>query len=156
MNAVARFATLLAPESLRRLAARGTARRSFDLDVELARLRVLERWAADLCGLLNSLTRGELVVIARGEQLAIDGRPEDLRLRLWQRGAALERGGVEIGPAVQPQPVILGGHLVIQAPPRGLYPPSPSWPRPIPPAIEAGPSTGEPETLDELIDVRIA
>jgi hypothetical protein len=46
---------------------------------------------------------------------------------------------------------VLGGHLVIQAAPRGLYPPSPAWPRPIPPAALATPPLAEPDTVDDLL-----
>jgi len=40
---------------------------------------------------------------------------------------------------------------VIQAPPRGPFPPSPAWPRPVPPPRAAAPPPGEPDTLDELL-----
>ena len=152
MNAVVRFATWLALESLRRLAARTRPQRdASDLDQDEAWEHVLGRWSNDLCGLLNSLTRGELATIARAEQLAIDGRSDELRGRLWERGAALERCGVDVGALLQPRPVILGGHLVIQAPPRGLYPPSELWPRPVPPVTTAAPPDDEPDDLDELL-----
>jgi hypothetical protein len=47
--------------------------------------------------------------------------------------------------------VLLGGHLVIQAPPRGMYPASASWPRPVPPPRIAEPLDDEPDSLDELL-----
>jgi hypothetical protein len=52
---------------------------------------------------------------------------------------------------VQPRPIVLGGHLVVQARPRGLYPPSARWPRTMPAALAAAPPDGEPDTLDELL-----
>ena len=159
VNAVERFASALAPEGLRRVAALETRR--FDaarperpsgpLDLEQAHTRVIARWAGDLCGLLNALTRGELAALARTEGLAADGRSPELRARLWERGAWLERAGAALVPALQPAPVVLGGHLVVQAPPRGLYPACETWPRPLPPPRLADPPAEEPETLDELL-----
>jgi len=130
VNAVERFASALAPESLRRVAAlepkrfdRAIAPRTRGpIDLDEALLRVTGRWAADLCGLLNALTRGELAQLARAERVecaapATDEprtvRSPDLRVALWERGAWLERGGGEIGAALQPRPVVLGGHLVV-------------------------------------------
>jgi hypothetical protein len=56
-----------------------------------------------------------------------------------------------VAPGVQPRPIVVGGHLVVQAPPRGMYPPSPTWPRELPAAVAAVPPDGEPETLDDLL-----
>ena len=158
VNAVAYFAELLAPEAVRRLAALRVVR--FDataviaergLDVERARARVVERWSSDLCGLLNVLTRGELAALAARLSLDAAGRSPVLRERLWRRGAALESGGAEVPPALQPRPIVLGGHLVVQAPPRGLFPPSDVWPRRVPEARAPEPPADEPETIDELL-----
>lgn len=165
MNAVERFAANLAPESVRRVAAQeprrfertllGEAPASYDLDLETAHARIVERWRDDLCGLLNALVRDELAELARREGTArklIDGASvPELRLALWDRGAVLERAGADADASLQPRPVILGGHLVVQAPPRGLYPASAQWPRPLPLELPAEPPVEEPETLDELL-----
>ncbi len=155
MNAAHHFAHQLAPEVVRRLAALRVPRTPDApqpvLDVDEARATVIARWADDLCGLLNACTRGELAALASSVRVADVGRSPELRARLWARGAALEAGGAPLPTALQPRPVILGGHLVIQAPPRGLHPPSDAWPRSVPPPAIAAPPDGEPETLDELL-----
>jgi hypothetical protein len=158
MNAVAHMISLLPPEVIRRLAAlrlhRFTAGASEPrgvLDVEQASARVIARWDADLCGLLNAMTRGELAVLAMRLGVRAALRSPVLRAALWERGAALERCGAEISPAIQPRPIVLGGHLVVQARPRGLYPPSATWPRAMPAEAAAAPPGGEPDTLDELL-----
>ena len=157
MNAAEYFAQRLPGEAVRRLAARRVLR--FDapaepvkhsVSIDEARAIVATRWRADLCGLLNALTREELLALCETRE-ARGWRSPELRLRAWERGAELERGGSEIGPAVQPRPVLLGGHLVVQAAPRGMYPPSAQWPRPVPAPAEAQPPADEPETLDELL-----
>ncbi len=161
MNAVAHFAALVPSDAVRRLAALRVVR--FDahrappgtraLDVAAARDHVVSRWGDDLCGFLNALTRGELTSL--GDQLGVraaDARAPQLREQLWRRGAALERGGdAEVPPALQPRPVLLGGHLVIQAAPRGVYPPSESYPRSIPGDARPLPPDDEPETVDDLL-----
>lgn len=162
MNAVAHMISLLPPEAVRRLAAlrphrfaaptsepRGEPRGV--LDIEQASSRVIARWDADLCGLLNALSLGELAGLAMRLGVHAERRSMALRAALWDRGAALERGATDVSPAVQPRPIILGGHLVVQAPPRGLYPPSTSWPRVIPAPFVAAPPHEEPDTLDELL-----
>lgn len=158
MNAVAHFAGLLAPEAVRRLAALRVIRFEASdvvaergLDLAEAHARVLARWAGDLCGFLNALTRGELEHLAGELALAVDGRAPALRDRLWHHGARLEAAGVDVSPALQPRPVLLGGHLVIQARPRGFYAASTSWPRAVPEAREAEPPGEEPDTIDELL-----
>lgn len=158
MNATRHFAQLLSAEAVRRLAALRVVRfeatevvASHGLDVEQARERVVARWEGDLCGLLNSLTRGELAALASRLSLATDGRAPVLRERLWDHGSMLERCGVEVSDRLQPRPVLLGGHLVVQAPARGSHPPSAAWPRPLPEARDAEPPTEEPESLDELL-----
>lgn len=162
MNAVAHMAGLLAPAAVRRLAALRANR--FDawrspplagaLDTEQARAIVSERWAEDLCGLLNAMTRGELDELARALRVTIDARGKSpaLRLALWTKGAELERRGAELPPGLQPRPLVLGGHLVICAPARGLAPPAERWPRPVPEPRPAQPPAEEPESLDELLE----
>jgi len=157
MNAVAHMVGLLLPEGIRRLAALrlraggGSPALRGALDTEQAMERVIARWGGDLCGLLNAMTRAELEALALQLGVPAARRSPELREALWQCGAALERGGVEVSLAVQPRPIVLGGHLVIQAPPRGLYPPSQTWPRPVPPPRAPAPPAGEPEALDELL-----
>jgi hypothetical protein len=155
VNAVEHLAARLSAEALRRLAAlrasrfdaaRTRVRR--DASSDEARALVIDRWRGDLCGLLNALTRGELSSLARGDHGA---RSAALRMQLWERGADLERAGAEIPPGLQPRPVVLGGHLVIQAAPRGLYPPAPAWPRGLPGPTVAAPPAEEPDSLDELL-----
>jgi hypothetical protein len=164
VNAVVYIAQRLPPETVRRLAALRAWRfranrpqpvvRVFDIDQ--ARTHVIARWGDDLCGLLNAMTRGELAQLA--DELGIPApqrvdRSPALRAALWDAGARLERGDAEIAPTVQPRPIVLGGHLVVQAAPRGLYPPSATWPRPLPaPALPAPPSE-EPDSVDELLAV---
>jgi hypothetical protein len=112
---------------------------------------VNERWGGDLCGLLNAMTRGELAQLAAALRLDASGRSPALRWALWAHGAVLERGGCEVSPGLQPRPILLGGHLVVQAAPRGMSPPSPAWPRPVPAAVAAAVIGEEPESLDELL-----
>jgi hypothetical protein len=167
VNAVERFARALAPESIRRVAvlapnrfdARGVAAPWLDdgargpIDRDEAIAIVVARRDADLCGLLNVLTRGELAQLAKAEGVkhAVEARSPELRALLWERGAWLERGGNEALAVLQPRPVVLGGHLVVQAPPRGLFPPSDAWPRPLPPERPADAPHDEPDSLDELL-----
>ena len=158
MNAVVHMSSLLPPEVIRRLAALRVHRfagRAEEprgvLDVDEAGARVIARWDADLCGLLNALTRGELAVLAMRLGVRAELRSPALRAALWDRGAALERGGFDVSPVVQPRPIVLGGHLVVQARPRGLYPPSATWPRAMPVPRAAAPPADEPDTLDELL-----
>jgi hypothetical protein len=162
VNAVEHMAQQLPSQAVRRLAglrvgrfepptliALGTAaRRVLDNDEALA--NVCARWRDDLCGLLNALTRGELAALASLLRVDTSGRSWELREKLWDAGARLERGDNAVSVVQQPTPVVLGGHLVVQAPPRGLFPPSESWPRPLPePVLPA--LADEPDTLDELL-----
>lgn len=165
MNAVEHLATLLPPEAVRRLAGLRVGR--FDspgllgmisesrqvLDNEQALAHVIARWGDDLCGLLNALTRGELGEVASTLRLGASqsARSWELRARLWDAGAKLERGDVEVSARVQPAPVILGGHLVVQSAPRGLFPPSAIYPRPLPEPRPAQPPVEEPDSVDELL-----
>jgi hypothetical protein len=161
VNAVAHLAALMSPDVIRRLAVLRVGR--FEavapmlaspgrvLDVEQARARVVARWGADLCGLLNAMTRSELAASAEQLRLPTTGKSPALRERLWARGAELERGGAEVSPALQPRPVLLGGHLVVMAPPRGMAPPSAAWPRPVPAAMPASPPAEEPDSVDDLL-----
>ena len=160
MNAVAHIAALMSPETVRRLAALRvlrfdpappTGRRVYD--VEEARARVLERWRGDLCGLLNAMSRAELgeLAVALRLDVATTVRSPALRIAVWHRGAELERCGSTVPDGLQPRPILLGGHLVVQAAPRGLAPDSSSWPRPLPEVTLPMPPVDEPETLDELL-----
>lgn len=158
VNAVEHYVQLLAPEAVRRLAALRVTRfvagdvvaeRGLDLDAAYERVRA--RWAGDLCGFLNALTRGELTHVAGKLALSADGRAPALRELLWRHGAALESRGAEVPAALQPRPVLLGGHLVIQAPPRGMYAASDVLPRPLPEPCSAEPPSEEPDSLDELL-----
>jgi hypothetical protein len=164
VNAVEHMCRLLPVTAIRRLAALRPTRfdrqlagplagarspRALANDEALA--RVIDRWEDDLCGLLNAMTREELAGLARALRIASDARSHELRAALWDAGARLERGDAAIAPALQPRPVILGGHLVIQAPPRGLFPPSAEWPRALPPAAPPAPPDEEPDSLDELL-----
>jgi hypothetical protein len=165
VNAVEHMTALLPPEALRRLAALRVGR--FDspgllgtitrerrvLDNDEAIAHIVARWGDDLCGLLNALTRGELGVLASALRLDVPAaaRSYELRAALWEAGAKRERGDVEVGRAVQPRPVVLGGHLVVQAAPRGLFPPSEAYPRPLPAPAPPEPPAEEPDTVDDLL-----
>ncbi|HEY0191885.1 MAG TPA: hypothetical protein VGC42_12275 [Kofleriaceae bacterium] len=158
MNAVAHMVSRLPSAAVRRLAAlrpgrfaRGAPEPRQLLDADEATARVIARWDTDLCGLLNAMTRGELAALAAALRLRLDAGSPALRAALWAAGAARERGTAEVSPQLQPRPVVLGGHLVVQAPARGLYPPSPGWPRPLPPAIAAIAVHDEPDSLDDLL-----
>jgi hypothetical protein len=164
VNAVEHLARRLPPEAVRRLASRrvnrfdptfelfgAASRMSVVLDNAEALARVSERWSEDLCGLLNALTRGELAALATAIGVRCEGRSHELRTALWDAGARLERGDADIEAQLQPRPVVLGGHLVVQAPPRGMYPPSDQWPRPLPAPVLPAPPADEPDTLDELL-----
>jgi len=179
VNAVEHLAGVLRPEAVRRLAALRVGR--FDspgllgiepgvpriLDNDEAMARVIARWGNDLCGLLNACTRGELAALAaalRVEPLAgARSRPEgpgspgglrahELRVALWEVGARLERGAHPVSSLLQPTPIVLGGHLVVQAPPRGLFPTSEVYPRRLPPPAPVPPAyEDEPDTIDDLL-----
>lgn len=158
MNAALHYVQLLAPEAVRRLAAlrvirfeAGDVVAERGLDLDAAQERVCARWAGDLCGFLNALTRGELTHVAGKLGLAADGRAPALRELLWRHGAALESRGADVPATLQPRPVLLGGHLVIQAPPRGMYAATDVLPRPVPEPRHAEPPSEEPESLDELL-----
>jgi hypothetical protein len=158
VNAVVHFAQRIAADTVRRLAALRVLR--FDrvpyavatrLDTSAARARVVERWGDDLCGLLNAMTRGELAALAAELGVASDGRAPAIRVALWRRGAELERRGAIVSPGLQPRPVLLGGHLVVQCAPRGMYPQASAWPRRLPDARESARMDEEPDSLDELL-----
>jgi hypothetical protein len=169
VNAVVSLVQRLPPTAVRRLAAlrvgrfepaRGLPgtrldvdRRHHVLDNDEALARVIARWCDDLCGLLNALSRGELAALAHALRVEADAasRSWQLRSALWDHGARLERGDAEVTRALQPHPVVLGGHLVVQAAPRGVFPPSDAWPRPLPAPGVAAPPAEEPDTLDDLL-----
>lgn len=161
VNAVERFAGSLAPQSLRRVAAlesgrfeasTAVQRQAEPMDLHQAFRCVVGRFGGDLCGFLNVLTRSELAQVACAQVLVPSERSPELRVALWNRGAELERAGASVSPAVQPRPVVLGGHLCMLAPPRGLFPPSATWPRPMPMPVDPAAPNEEPETVDELLD----
>ncbi len=158
----------LPPQAVRRLAALRVSRfdarvtaswlarspgRTPALDNAEALAQVIARWSDDLCGLLNALSRGELAALAGQLRVPVEAtaRSWQLRLALWDAGAQLERGGAEVSPVLQPCPVVLGGHLVLQAAPRGVFPTSGCWPRALPDPAVATPPCDEPDTLDELL-----
>lgn len=165
MNAVEHLTARLPPEAVRRLAGLRVGRfespgllgtiaaHTRALDNDQAIEHVIARWGDDLCGLLNALTRGELAALAIALRLDVvaGARSWELRAMLWDTGAALERGDAAVGPRVQPMPIILGGHLVVQATPRGLFPPSEVYPRPLPAVVDPKPPADEPETVDDLL-----
>ena len=164
MNAVERMASLISSDAVRRLAAlrvqrfdrtRAPARAAATTEQAVA--TVILRWGNDLCALLNAMNRDELVDLATAMRVSnvrgsADARAEDLRVALWDRGAEIERDGVSVSTMIQPRPIVLGGHLVVQAPPRGMSPTSASYPREVPDAVGWPPMMDEPETIDELLD----
>ncbi len=161
MNAVERMAPLISSDAVRRLAAlrvqrfdrtRAPARTAATTEQAVA--TVIARWGNDLCALLNAMNRDELVDLATAMRIATasDARAEDLRVALWDRGAEIERDGVSVSTMIQPRPIVLGGHLVVQAPPRGMSPTSASYPRAVPAPVALAPMMDEPETIDELLD----
>ena len=154
------MAALMSGETVRRLAAlrvlrfdaaSPTVNRVFDIDQ--ARARVTDRWRGDLCGLLNAMSRAELGALTIALRINVDVtlRSPGLRRTLWAWGAAFECGGIAVPDRLQPRPILLGGHLVIQAPPRGMAPPSAHWPRLVPGTAPPAPPVDEPETLDDLL-----
>lgn len=142
MNAVERMIGLLPATALRRLGRR-------DLDESARALRT--KWRRDLCGLLNAMTRGELAHVAGTLRLDTAGKSFELRMRLWERGAEWERCGEVVSTWVQPRPVLLGGHLVVQAPMRGVAPGG-LLPRAVPAPQVPRPPDDEPDSLDELLE----
>lgn len=171
---------LLSPEAVRRLAAvrvrrfdRTASHGRATRDIEQAREAVCARWSDDLCGLLNAMTRDELAELAtvlrvsaavsssivppgtrrhvQAPSRTTSARSPGLREALWTWGAALERNGAEIPPSLQPRPILLGGHLVVQARPRGMFPACTAWPRCVPAPVAPSPPAEEPESLDDLL-----
>ena len=144
MNAVAALVGTLPRATLARLAP--------GLPEDDRAAAVADRFALDLCGLLNCLRAAELRVLAAARRLDAAGDVCALRRGLWQWGAALEAGGdAWIGTPLQPRPVTLGARLVHVGPARGLAPPSPAWPRPLPAARAAAPPPEEPDDVDALL-----
>jgi hypothetical protein len=160
VNAVAWYAARMTADAARRLAALpvpryagGDGARRPRMDAASARDEVGARWLDDLCGLLNAMTRGELAALAVGLGAVTVGAASsaDLRARLWDHGAELERAGHACSDQLQPRPMVLGGHLVVQAAPRGAFAASDAWPRLLPAPRAVVPCDGEPETLDALL-----
>ncbi len=145
MNAARALIAALPPPALRRLAG---GRRD---DAPAAALEA--RFAGDLVALLNCLRADELRGLLTALRL---GPPEGdagaLRARLWRWGAEAEAGGAALlGTGLQPIPEQLGARLVHVAGARGLAPPSPGWPRPVPPPRPAPIPGDEPADVDELL-----
>lgn len=147
MNAVERFAAQLPVEAVRRLAAtrlsrfeRHPIRADARATADEARAVIAQRWGDDLCAFINAMTKAELGMLECADRLA-----------LWLRGAALERGAHEVSRALQPVPVLVGGNLVIEQPPRGMYPASAQWPRETPDHAIPRPPEEEPDSVDELL-----
>ncbi|RMH38565.1 MAG: hypothetical protein D6689_19205 [Deltaproteobacteria bacterium] len=114
---------------------------------------LVRRFELDLAGFLNVARRDELAAMARAAGLSDAGSVGDLRARLWRAGAEREAGGTAwMGTPVQPVPVLLGRRLVVLVRGDGVAPPSPRWPRPVPPVREPSPPATEPDTIDELLD----
>ncbi len=161
MNAVERMAPLISSEAVRRLAALKVQR--FDKTRVPARVAatneqavatVIARWGNDLCALLNAMTRDELADLATAMRITAgkDARADELRVAVWDRGAEIERDGVSVSTMIQPRPIVLGGHLVVQAPPRGMAPATLAYPRAIPEPRPWIPREDEPDSIDELLD----
>jgi hypothetical protein len=114
--------------------------------------RLARRHDRDLAGLLNVCRRDELEGLARAVGVPAAATPPDLRAALWRWGAEREAGTAALlGTPLQPRPVLIANRLVHLAPPRGLYPPAPSYPRPVPPPASPAPPDDEPDTVDELL-----
>lgn len=173
MNAVERMAPLISRDAVRRLAALRVQR--FDrtrvparvaATTEQAVATVIARWGNDLCALLNAMNRDELVELATEMRVSVgreerassdarasnEARADELRVALWDRGAEIERDGISVSTMIQPRPIVLAGHLVVQAPPRGIAPASSMYPRALPEPAGWTPIDDEPETIDELLD----
>jgi hypothetical protein len=122
------------------------------------RARLATHYQLGLHALLNGAVRAELEQLADFARISRDGAVGELRARLWAWGAELEAGGCEhLGSPIQPVPIVLGGRLVHLAAERGLSPPAPRLPRPIPPPpatgpAESAPALAEPDTVEELLD----
>jgi hypothetical protein len=144
MNAVATWAPALGRPTLRRLAGGGGG--------DLARA-VIDGYGLDLAGFLNALRRAELDAVAEVAAIDPGGSVGQLRARLWIAGAVLEAGSRDqLGTPVQPVPVVLAERLRYQGREPGLAPPSPRWPRPIPPVAPTPRPESEPADLESLLD----
>jgi len=142
MNAALHFTSLLPHPVRARLA--GAERADIDGALERA-------FAGDLAALVNRLRREELAALARAIGVDGGGAIGALRARIWRAGAALEAGGeAELGSPWQPVPAVLGGRLVHFGPVRGLAPPAPALPRPVPPPRTAE-GIDEPDTVEDLL-----
>lgn len=145
MNAAHALLARLPHAAVRRLA--GATVRDDD-----AADRAAARFAGDLPGLVNRLRQDELRALAAA--LRLDGATDAgaLRAALWRWGAIAEAGGAQhLGTALQPVPQAIGARLVHVAAARGMAPPAPRWPRPLPAPRDAPPPADEPADLDELL-----
>ena len=145
MNAACALIAALPPPTRRRLA--GGRHDAAAEDAALA-----ARFAGDLVALLNCLRADELRGLCAARRLGDGGDAGALRARLWRWGAEAEAGSAALlGSGLQPIPETLGARLVHVAAARGVAPPAPAWPRPIPPARAAPPPGDEPADVDELL-----
>jgi hypothetical protein len=137
--------------SLPRAALARLARGASGADEEL-RAAIAHRFALDLAAFLNRARRADLDAMAQHASVPAAGRIGELRARLWLAGAEREAGGREhLGTPLQPVPIALGGKLVVPARGNGIAPPSPAWPRPVPPPVPLPAPDAEPDTLEELL-----
>jgi hypothetical protein len=145
-NAVAVFAAALTRLELARIARALEPGRPVRTAGEL-RARVVRWFGLDLPGFLNLARRAELELMAADRELGCNGNVGELRARLWMAGAELEAGSRRhVGTALQPVPIVLPARG------RGAAPPARAWPRPLPRAAECLPPSGEPDTLEDLLD----
>jgi hypothetical protein len=155
VNAAAALAARLPRTALARLVPAGDdARARADRDGDAALIAdVGDRFALDLAGLLNCLRVAELAAAAAALGLRdVHADAAGLRSALWRWGAITEAGtDVHLGTSLQPVPITLGARLCHPAPPRGLAPPAPAWPRPLPAPREPAPPADEPDDVDELL-----
>jgi hypothetical protein len=134
VNAACALIAALPPPTRRRLA--GGRHDAAAEDAALA-----ARFAGDLVALLNCLRADELRGLCAARRLGDGGDAGALRARLWRWGALAEAGGAALlGTPVQPIPVAARRAPGPRRAARGLAPPGPAWPRPIPPAAAAGPA----------------
>jgi len=152
VNAAHALTARLPRAALRRLVGASVPDAEDDAGSSSLAARVGARFASDLPGLINRLRLDELRELATALKLHGGTDAGTLRVGLWRWGALAEAGGAHwLGTALQPMPELLGPRLVHVAPARGMAPPAPRWPRPIPDPRAAPPPGEEPADLDELL-----
>lgn len=172
LNAARALAARLPRTALARLVPEGDAARELAATLGDGALvaAVARRFELDLAGLLNRLRVAELDDLAAAlrvtderpaaritddRAVAAAAAPRDaaaLRTALWRWGAIAEAGGdARLGTALQPVPIAIGARLCHPAPPRGLAPSTPAWPRPLPPPRPPEPPPEEPDDVDALL-----